>query len=67
MIFNSIYERTQFVEFLKSFLPNDFKYEEIKIENTDKQINSTFLGRSQLLNLSVYEIEYKGSRNNLSK
>ncbi len=58
------YKRKTFIDFLVSFLPDDFKYEEenITLENKKKIQSCVFLGRSLSLNLNIYEFEYQSQR-----
>jgi len=64
--FSKKYNREEFLEFLKIFLPNDFelKNAEYKITNKNLIINKiTQLGRlSSLENLVVFEIEHKSDK-----
>ncbi|MCL4407770.1 MAG: Eco57I restriction-modification methylase domain-containing protein [Thermotogae bacterium] len=66
MNFDEVYKRETFIDFLRTFLPDDFKYEEenILLENiNNKKIKSAiFFGESSSLNLSVYEFEHESEK-----
>jgi hypothetical protein len=58
------YNREDFRQFLRSFLPNDFDphEEEINLDSTGRIKSCLFLGESESLDLYVYEFEHESER-----
>ncbi|MGC9140672.1 Eco57I restriction-modification methylase domain-containing protein, partial [Athalassotoga sp.] len=66
MDLNNPYKREDFVNFLRAFLPDNFRYEEEHVPVDTRVIKScTFLGTSSLgksSNLNIYEFEHESER-----